>query len=252
MDERTSPVSSMIGSMLNPFTAIKEQYFSVWAIPFTLTPAARTGAISYFPFFTPAMLFMKRVSYAGKALKDISLKSVVKGAFGGIHVTGGLPGVATHISNAMTIAADDAAKLSKTLYPHLRSYMKVTPLGKITSEGVFDYLVGKGQIEGARVTELLTKIEPVKNIGSMVYTSKVVSTIATRFNAALIGVTVGELLANAVTYTFKGSLAALNYANAKIEHMRALELGGQLGPGYRSSAAAGERQGAVQGLSRVV
>jgi len=50
------------------------------------------------------------------------------------------------------------------------------------------------------------------------------------------------------TAAFRRSEKYLNYTNTVINHLRSLEIGGGLGPGYISTGAATERQAAISAM----
>lgn len=102
---------------------------------------------------------------------------------------------------------------------------------------------------GVPVTSLTGK-GVAASIGKMGRYAVIGSSIGNVALPIIAGISAGQLVSNIVGLTFKAGVAAMNTISRVSEHIRGLEFGGELGPGYITGAAKTERQRAIQQIQR--
>ena len=107
-------------------------------------------------------------------------------------------------------------------------YISGTPT---VPSATFDGIVNVGLPAGAQLVKTFSILPTLKGIG-----------------LPLIGALAGYGTAKLVGFTINKAIQVTNKVNEVAEHVRSLEFGGTLGPGYRTGAAATERQRLVQEL----
>jgi hypothetical protein len=245
-DQNHNP--SIVAAMVNPITQLKYQYLGgAWSIP-TYYAMRQSGNIALAPFYTVTTMMPWLKKYGSTAKTAPWHQKALAFAVGKYEwsLKGSIESVARSAGMNETVLPKFTSELSRNLtkyvtknrwknFGDLEVYNKV--LSEVTATGI------RGPM-GAGTPESLMRIS------SAVRTTQVISRIGATVTPILTGIALGEIAANAMSLWFKGSMAALDYANAKIESMRTLEMGGGLGAGYRTAAAVTERQRAVRELAR--
>jgi hypothetical protein len=235
--------SSLSALFINPIEAIKLQ-LSPAGMMFTAAYSQVAAGGLYFgvPYtFLPSVLgrpFLMRT--LAKTSMSPGMSQVVAGALGGGIQLGGAPGLGVITQKAVS------SKVNSVFKNAIRASRKIpnpeTAVGNVV----------------AQMTKNLNKL-PGGLVNNGVATPQFAKLINTTINANRIGGFLLPIAAGAALGSFAGRMfdlsykagnAALAYANSTAEHIRALEFGGTLGAGFKTNAAATERQRAVQALQR--
>lgn len=242
-EERRGTSQSILGSLLNPITQMKYQYLSAWAFP-TYYQMMAKGSVTFAP-----MYFMGQLTGLTGKVAPFTAKRTIGGALFKLWESPGLPSVAEKISTAMGGGAEVKTNVLKGLqkFTAQNRFKSVNKARLLTD--IRKFLTFKGGI-GAKGPIAAGVQKAITSSAGALQTSVTVSSIGAVLHPIAVGVLAGTAVAHLTGLAFKGAVAAINYVDAEIEHMRALELGGTLGPGFRSGAAATERQRAIQALQR--
>lgn len=240
-EERRGSSQSILGALLNPISQIKYQYFSAWAIP-TYWSMMTRGSFAWSPFY-----FISRITGLGAKAKPLF------GIGTGAKVTPSLRGLLfkwfeiptiSNIAEEITTRTSQDVAMKSRFVKGIKDFIAQKRLRKVTSRSLYETLTKYGW-KGTKAEMGIPKW-----LVSRVAAARTVSTIGSVLLPIAIGAKGGELFGNMLGLAFKGAVAAMDYVDAEIQHMRALEFGGTLGPGFRAGAAATERQRAMQALQR--
>jgi len=246
----TQHAPSILGAMINPITQLKYQYLSVWAWP-TYYSMMRSGNMGIAPFYMVTTMFPGLKKYGTNPFGPVgSVKDrIIGGLVGRVEwsVKGTIEKVAAEAGMDKKIVSGFSSQVSRGL----RKYMSQNRWKSLGDVDIYNRVLSEvsqigtsPRVLGAGTPGAITKI------ASSLKTAQTISRVGAVMTPVLTGIVIGNLVANAASLWFKGSIAALDYVNAQTQSMRNLEFGGYMGPGYKSAAAATERQRAVRELQR--
>ena len=242
-DEQRGTSQSLLGSLINPVTNLKTQYFSAWAIP-TYMGMAHSGKLGIGLLYSTGQMIPGMMNYAnwGGNYKQKAAAAVFKMVeFPGTH------GVAQNLATAIgDTSPESMARITSGLSTFIR--------GRRFSFGGFGGTWQRDAykiLRSAGVGGMRREIMPALAAGSRsLVASSVISGIGAVMSPIAWGMLVGEGVAHLAGLAFKGAVTAMDYVAAQTEHVRSLEFGGSLSAGFRSGAAATERQRCVKELQR--
>lgn len=240
MAEQPITAGGMISEFANPIESLKTQYASLWAIP-TYWAMKNSGTFRWMPFYWLGLgsnsIPFKQMGTAALWTKPKNWLRMVLGGFE-------YNPMAEFVETATQGLSQET---KKGLLKSLSSVIKKTDIKKITGKEILE--VTGTRVSGAvKQFGMSSKLESVAK--AFATKSKFIMNIGRIGNLALLGIAAGQLTSHVIGMAFKGSVASLTYMNAKMKSIRDLELGGDLGIGYRMSAAATERQRAISELRR--
>lgn len=246
-EQRPTSAFSAVGSMLNPISELKYQFTGLLAYA-NYRSMYKTGSLSFQPYYMLSMLTGNKIGGGTSIVEQAINKKVTGQGFLSAAFGRGLEYSPSHRI---------ATKLGyNSSSPHW---------GNVTSQiqkNLSNFYARKDftSASGNQVIELLSGVadvhylgdDPVvqKSIARTMRTGVTISRIGAFIGPATVGLAAGQVVSAAAGLWFKGSLAAISFADAAINQMRSLELGGELGPGFRTGAAATERQRAISELQR--
>lgn len=237
-DQDQRGTSLGMGSLFNPVTQLKYQYLSAWSIP-TYYAMAK-GSLTFSPFYFWSLVpGVKKIPEFFSGTTKSTLQHLLGKSYSGVG------NIADDLATTIGLSGKEALAFKGRFTKDLQ---KQVIKGRWRA---FDY---------KRVHDLIQKHVPTTRLSLMpeTMTKAIVgvrkATSVSRIGATVLplmaGIAVGSMAANLTTLAFKGAIASLNYMDSAIQHSRNLEFGGDMGPGFLSSAAATERQRAVQELQR--
>ncbi len=240
---------SLVGSLINPITSLKYQFLSGWAW-FNYRAIARSGAMSYKPLYLTSLIT------GGKLGADPSLAGLFSRDAGrnlmGIVSRGVGYDPAAKIGAMFDYKGNDLLQFRSRFSRGLSDFLKTNRWRGVQKGQVIDLLkkyIPEGLVEGKLGTLTGSRADLFSAV-SIVKRGQMISRLGSVAAPIIAGITAGNIAANLAGLWFKGTLAAVNFAEATVQHMRNLEMGGDLGPGFRTGAAATERQRAVKELQR--
>jgi len=236
---------SIIGSMLNPLTQLKYQYFSILSLS-TYSRMAARGSFSFSPFFLwsafiPKEILAKTTMYPWTPGKGDTLKKAL-GFFtgkGGWEFEGYMKGLLKEAGIA------EQSGITSNIIKGLKDYTIKNKWRHISNNAVYDKVMSHiPEVGPGKAAELIPKIF------TAVKRTQAFSRIGSVALPIWWGYTIGTTTAHLAGLAFKGALAATDFVSNEIESIRNIEFGGTLGPGYRTGAAVTERQRSIVELQR--
>lgn len=251
--EQRGSSGGVLGSMLNPVENLKYQYLSGWAA-LTYAQMMRTGGTSIQPFFMAGFIPGVRGLGTKLAASNNIFSRVAGGMLKGFDVGGIRSSVGRSLGAMTGLKGEELSRFVSTYNKNIHKAISKNAWKSLSNRELSGVLRGVGLKSGAGidvVKNFLGRTADGAALPSMFRNAMTVSRLGTAGLGITLGVTLGSGAAHAMGMAFKGALASIDYANAAIEHMKALEFGGTLGPGFRTGAAVTERQRAVQELQRI-
>ena len=241
--------------MLNPLNYLKYQYSGLFAI-LTYREMATKGAMTFHPYWgydwAIGKVFPKLGSFTGNFFEGTTgsggfLKNLSGFALGKTAWSGDI--AAQGIAKSIGLSGDVAAKFAASYKDEIGTYLggKLwTTLDAPTIQGIVSSSAkkaGHSLVASRAVAERFAA--PALRSAMMSQTIQRIGSVLGPLN---LGITIGATAANVLGMAFKGAYSATQFVNARLEHMRNLEFGGSLGPGYQTNAATTERMAAARYL----
>ncbi|PIU55711.1 MAG: hypothetical protein COS89_06765, partial [Deltaproteobacteria bacterium CG07_land_8_20_14_0_80_38_7] len=242
-EEQRGTSGSLLGSFFNPITQMKYQYFSKWSIP-TYMSMMKGGQIPvslfYMGKFIPGMKHLVAAPGSDAPMWKKFVGSIIDYSYNPIQsLQDNIAGAAVKSGLDENVIHAFRSKFNKAATELVKkSKFKSIPSGDI--KNLLGGLLGPGQADKAMVTSAAT----------MLNRAQVIMRVGGLTTGILTGMTIGSGIAGMAALAFKGAMATMNYLDSAMEHIRGLEFGGTLGPGYRTGAAATERQRSISELQR--
>ena len=179
-------------------------------------------------------------------------------AMGGLRVltgAGALFGPSTYINSELAslgIASDVQRTIVKSMGKAFRdkSLFSAGTNGSNAFAEVMSRVAAKTARYGPGMSTVLHQMMGSKVMQEGVKVGLNISRFGSFFTLPSTIITGAWLGAKLAASAFKSGVAAIDYASARAESVRALEFGGTLGAGYVSSASSNERQRAIRALQR--
>ena len=243
-DEQDRATSgSLIGNavgILNPFRALKEQYFSIWGLP-SYYSMARGGS-------TTASLFLGYSPEWANKLKDNHniLKRGIGHFFSGYKYDP-LGSLSEELLNASRIAPESRAGAANVIRKNLAELLGKNKWSKMSKAKMYKMASSAVRMNGIGVKgSMALRATVAKRMSSAITMSRLGAIGSGLFT----GVALGGAIAEGFNLWFKGALTTLDTFSAFQEQVRSLEFGGSLSSGYMSTEAVTERQRALREIQR--
>ena len=243
--EQRGTSAGLLGGIFNPVEGLKTQFLTTYGLPTYYAMAQ--GTLNVAPFYFASLI--PGISKLGINPWDKGpVWRQVMGAAFGMDISGA-GSVLEGFGTALGKSGDALTTFKGAWLKDLKQFVVRNRYRKLSDTRIFLQLQ-KYLPNGKVNRRLFMSTGMFQKAASGIRLAQSVSTIGTAVTGPLTGIAIGNIAANLAGLAFKGAISALQFAQTEKEHMRQVEMGGSLGIGFMSGAAATERQRCIQELQR--